>query len=153
MAAKKRAKIAEQPKPAKVPKWQGEPQIEGSGPLSWRFSICDRGGPFCWELSPENAKQIMIRLAEFEAKTWAQIESTGSHRIECHRLQKAARDRLMEIGQDDQDELMSFRISGACRVWCIPDKSIMRVLWWDPEHQVYPTERDKGDRRKRKNRS
>jgi len=152
MAAKKRAKIVETPEPLKRPKWRDDPQIDGSGPLSWRFSICDREGPFRWELTPDDAHSVMARLAEFETKTWAEIEATGSHRIECQSLDKPARDRLVEIGQDDLDELMSFRMNGACRVWCIADNALMRVLWWDPQHQVYPTEPDKADRRKRQKR-
>lgn len=152
MAAKKRAKIVERPEPAKRPKLRDDPQIDGRGPLSWRFSICDREGPFRWELTPKDAHRVMARLAEFKTKTWAEIEDTGSHRIECHRLCKSAQDRLVEIGQDDLDDLMSFRMTGACRVWCIVDNAIMRVLWWDPEHQVYPTEPDRADRRKRQNR-
>ena len=67
-------------------------------------------------------------------------------------MDEAARDRLAEIGQDDLDELMSFRITGESRVWCIQDSAIMRVLWWDPHHGVYPIEKDKADRKKRRRR-
>ena len=41
-----------------------------------------------------------------------------------------------EIQQDDIDKLMSFRIAGKKRVWCIQDRNIMRVLWWDPQHEI-----------------
>lgn len=150
MGIKKRPKVAETPKPQKAPKWCDEPHINGDGPLSWKFSQCDRDGPFSWrELDGETAHRVMSCLAEFEAKSWTDLEKTGSHPIECYKLEKPARDRLVDIEHDDLDSLMSFRISGSCRVWCIQDGSIMRVLWWDPEHEAYLVPKDRGDRKKR----
>lgn len=64
------------------------------------------------------------------------------------KLDKPARDRLKEIEFDDVEELMSFRIAGAHRVWCVQSGHIMRVLWWDPNHQVYVVPKDRGDRAK-----
>ena len=45
----------------------------------------------------------------------------------------------MVIRQDDVDELMSFRLDSRGRVWCIQTGNIMRVLWWDPNHEVCPS--------------
>lgn len=126
-----------------------DPEIEGH-PLAWRFSGCDRDGPFSW-LSIESTdkhKQIIDALHEFETKPWAEIKEQGSHPIPCHQLEKPARDRLKEIEFDDVEELMSFRIAGAHRVWCVQSGHIMRVLWWDPNHQVYFVPKDRGDRAK-----
>ena len=69
---------------------------------------------------------------------WDKIMKQGSHPIESRDLIKQARERLEDIKQDDADYLMSFRITGKSRVWCIPDRNIMRVLWWDPNHSVCP---------------
>lgn len=130
-----------------------EPTIEGH-PLSWRFYGADRSGPFSWGalVDPGKYKEVIERLSELEQKTWAQIKQGGNHSIEVSRLGKAARDRLIQIKKDDIDELMSIRITGANRVWVIRRPGslhIMRVLWWDPDHTVYKTERDRADRRKR----
>ena len=84
---------------------------------------------------------MIERLHEFETKNWDEILQTGSHPIEVYKCEKGARDRLAEIKQDDTDELMSFRIAAKKRVWCIKDRNIMRILWWDPEHLVYPVEK------------
>ena len=80
----------------------------------------------------------MEQLHEFERMNWNTIIGQGSHEIERRRLAKQARDRLERIGQDDVDYLMSFRVTGRQRVWCICDRNIMRVLWWDPNHSVCP---------------
>lgn len=148
--ARKQPKTDIEPNPQKRPKW-ADHHIEGS-PLAWRFSACDRGGPFSWAAieGTNSLHDVISRLAAFEQMTWADIIRARCHPIECHRLEKPARDRLVEINQDDLDELMAFHITGPNRVWCIKDQNIMRVLWWDPEHQVYPVERDKADREKRR---
>ena len=108
--------------------------------MAWRLSDHDKGGPWSWsglDDAPEY-KRVMEQLHEFERMNWNTIVGQGSHEIERGRLAKQARDRLEEIGQDDVDHLMSFRLTGRNRVWCIRDRNIMRVLWWDPNHSVCP---------------
>ncbi len=132
----------------------GDPAISGS-PLAWRFSGKDSGGPFSWSVLADGGKYKAVceRLHEFETKSWSEILESGCHPIEVSRLSKDAKARLAEIERDDLDELMSFRIQGAERVWAVQERNIMRVLWWDPTHQVYPTPKDKADRIKLKNRA
>jgi hypothetical protein len=132
------AKHLQNPQPIKRPKSK-DPEIDGS-PLAWRFSGSDNAGPYSWAALEHGApfKEVMDRLHEFETKTWEEIIRTGSHPIEVYKCEKPAKNRLEEIKQDDIDELMSFRVSGKKRVWCIKDRNIMRVLWWDPEHEVCP---------------
>ena len=148
----KTAKHHVDPKPVKKPKY-ADPVI-GGYPLAWRFSGCDKGGPFSWSGIDTDIKfrEIVEKLNEFETKTWAQLLNAGSHPIPKDRISKGAQDRLRQIERDDVDELMSFSLTGPNRVWCIQSGHIMRILWWDPAHQVYPVERDKADRRKRQNR-
>ncbi len=81
----------------------------------------------------------MEHLHEFETMDLDTIQRQGSHPVEVVRLARKARDRLAEIKQDDVDYLRSFRITAKKRVWCIPDRNIMRVLWWDPNHTVCPS--------------
>lgn len=145
MAAKNKAKakkpkFAVAPQPEKKPKFQ-DPCIEGQ-PLAWRFSGADRGGPFGWAIQPDaKFREIMEKLHEFEAKNWNDIINTGSHPIAVKDICKDARDRLAAIKRDDVDELMSFRLTGPNRVWCIQAGNIMRALWWDPEHKICPAKK------------
>jgi hypothetical protein len=143
----KQAKLSTSPEPEKKPKMQ-DPQIEGQ-PLAWRFSACDRAGPFEWNVQPDaKYREVMEKLHEFETKNWNDIIAGGSHPVEISKLDKPARDRLADTERDDLDELMSFRLTGPNRVWCVQTGHIMRVLWWDEDHQVYPTAKDPADRRK-----
>jgi hypothetical protein len=118
-------------------------------PLSWRFSTCDRGGPFSWgELGDPQYKEILEKLHEYENKNYNDIQAAGSHAIETEKLCNDAQERLRAIKLDDIAALMSFRCAGDDRVWCIPEGGLMRVLWYDPKHQVYPVAKDKADRQK-----
>lgn len=144
----KKVTIVESPQPRKIAKYEHS-HIEGM-PLAWRFSGCDVEGPFAWtNLQPPIYKQVIEALRVFETKTWQEINEMGSHPIEAYRLDKIARDRLEAIGQDDIDDIMSFRLNGRNRVWCIRMQNVMRVIWWDPDHKVYPVAKDRNDRGKK----
>ena len=145
------------PKVKKIPQ-SADPIIGNAGPLSWKFRNTDNSGPFSWSnlVEPEKVTEVVGKLREFEGKNCNQMKEGGSHPIPTDQLHKTARARLAEIKLDEFDELMSLRLTGANRVWAywLPDQeNIMRLLWWDPEHQVYPVEKDKADRKKRRRKS
>lgn len=86
--------------------------------------------------------EVLQRLKSFESMTWAEIDGpTGGHGVETRRISRAARHRLTEIQQDDAEVLFSLRVTGRRRVWGILDEHVFKVLWWDPEHEVYPVEK------------
>lgn len=137
----KRPRVAQEPQPKKQPRAL-EPTVHG-GPLAWRFSACDRAGAWAWtDLEiPNKYKEVMEKLHQFETKNWNDIIRGGSHPIAINDLARDARTRLRDIKQDDVDELMSFKLTGKNRVWCIKDRNIMKVLWWDPDHTVCPSKK------------
>lgn len=100
----------------------------------------DLSGPFGWDkcLSHEKFLEILTKKKQFEGMSHTELSETGSHAIESFRLSKEARDRLIALKLDDQDEVFSLRLTGKNRVFCIKDGGVMRILWWDPDHQVYP---------------
>lgn len=102
--------------------------------------MLDRGGPFCFAASEGNeVANALQKLGQLEKLTRQELGQQGSHAIALGSLSKAARDRLKNIGQDDLEELYSLRISAKQRVFAIEHGSLMRVLWWDPEHSVCPS--------------
>ena len=129
------------PRPAKRAK-ASAPTIHGQ-PLSWRFSACDRGGAWAWTAlsDPIQYKNVMEKLQEFEKRNWDQITRSGTHPIAVSSIERRAQNRLREIYKDDVDELMSFRLTGRKRVWCVRQLSVMKILWWDPNHEICPAPR------------
>jgi len=93
----------------------------------------------CADLCLEEHKQLWNRLREFEAKNVAQLRDAGSyHPKPTNELGSEYKSRLQEMQLDDIEELYSFRIDGACRLWCIKYENIFSLLWWDKEHKVAP---------------
>lgn len=136
----KKSKSAKNPKLEKQSKIQQEPDIHSTS-IAWRFSEHDRGGNWAWiKLScPIKYKEVIERLQEFENKNWNEVEKSGSHLVEVTKLVKSARDRLLKIHKSDIYELMSFRITGKNRVWCLWKPHVMEILWWDPNHEICPS--------------
>ena len=115
------------------------PQFQG-GVLAWRFNAVDKGGPFAWSklTCPKTYKKVLEKLISFEAMTESDMKAAGCHPIELTNVCSDAQKRLVEIGLDDLDSLYSFRISGKVRVLAVTRKHYIRILWYDPEHQVCP---------------
>lgn len=109
----------------------------------------DLGGPWCWTaLGGALLGEVLARFRDYESMTWEQIDGpTGSHGVEPWKLSREAQLRLAAIRQDDASELFSLRITGRRRVWGILDEHVLRLLWWDPEHQVCPSARKHTSRR------
>jgi len=82
--------------------------------------------------------RVHQRLSAFERMTFGEIEGKRSHLIPVERLGKEARDRLVELGIDEHDELLSLRVTKAERVWGVKAPNGVYLLWWDPSHGVYP---------------
>ncbi|MGV1927931.1 hypothetical protein ACQZ6S_21750 [Agrobacterium tumefaciens] len=136
---KKLPAIAKEPNPAKKAKFANDPSVRGK-PISWRFSSADKGGPYAWSAlgNPEDFQEVINKLAEIETISENDLRQQGSHSIELHKLSPDAQERLRQIHHDDLDSLFSIRLMGAVRIHCIHHLNVMRVLWYDPEHQVCP---------------
>lgn len=99
--------------------------------------------PFGWhEVETETLKTIRARLANFESMSWKEILLDGkkqNHLVKVYRLCPDAR-RALEVifSQIDFDEMVSLRVSAKERVWGILEGSILKVIWWDPDHGVCP---------------
>lgn len=142
MKKDKKPKNNFEPKDAnKTPKMGNVPTSPQN--LFWSYSLLDEAGPFGWHECQCHEKyyDILKRKKNFEGMTYQELVKTGSHPIETYLLSKDARDRLETLKLDDFNSLFSLRLTGANRIWCVLDKNIMRVLWWDPEHLVYPVEK------------
>jgi hypothetical protein len=135
----KKPKHIDIPQPQKIPCTKSrDVAFAGGKPIAWRFSSADRNGKWAWSNldTPTKYKKVIEKLHEFENYNINQLPSNGSHPIEINSLSKDAQKRLKDIQQDDLDELYSFRIMGRERVWCIQSANIMKILWWDPNHEV-----------------
>lgn len=120
---------------------QGIPASYDSFEPSWKFSLIDLDGPWGWNnISSDNRWEILFNKVNLkEHANWAMLKSSGSHNVSIDKLNKKAKARLIEIGHDDIDELFSLRVSGKERIWGIRDRYALKIIWWDPKHEVCPS--------------
>ena len=112
--------------------------------LSWGVSMLDRHGPFGHAISADDVAEILDFLKQIEKQTWNEVlknrRDGGNHEVEVRLIQKAAQKRLKDRDLDDIDTLISLRMGAKKRIWGVRQGAVFRLLWWDPKHQVFPTE-------------
>lgn len=131
------------PSTAKIPRIQTDPASFFKANPAWRISNLEMVDPFGWhQIDSSTLESIRDRLKAFESMTWDEIlikAKKQNHQIKRNQICKSAQDRLMELGLADIDEVCSLRIDGEKRVFGILDRGILRLLWWDPQHQICPS--------------
>lgn len=141
----KKAKVKTLPSIEKQPRVASAPTSFHSRKAAWRISHLEMEAPYGWhEIDFKTFLHIREKLAGFESMTWSQILIDGKkyhHSTSVDKLIKPARDRLEEINQDDVDELVSLRLSGKQRVWGVLEQGVLRLLWWDPNHEICPSKK------------
>jgi len=112
---------------------------------AWQFSIMDmeKGGPFTWDgIGGSKLIEIRKKLSNLESMTWSEILVDGKtqyHHVEVRGLNKSAKDRLDKISQGDIDQIISLRLTGKERILGILHSFVLKILWWDPDHKAYPS--------------
>lgn len=133
----KKAKAKYQPNQDKKPKSELSPESFYKEHPSWRIRSMEFVGPFGWHIvMGDKLDQIRKRLVSFETMSWDRIIGPENHFIRRNDLSEEARKRLEDLKQEDVDEVFSLRITGKERIFGILENGILRILWWDPEHQV-----------------
>lgn len=116
------------PRAAYIPNDSGCPQFQ--------FEL-DMDGPFGWDhFKIKELPDLLAKLFELQRCSWQELKDKGSHLVAIEKLEAPAQKRLRELKRDDLDNLYSLRLTGKKRVWGVKNNNILRILWWDPEHQV-----------------
>ena len=119
--------------------------------IAWAFSAVDKEGDWGWRSQAARVwwKEILPKLQGFESMTWIKImqvsggkakgRGTNNHFISVEDLTRKAQNRLVEINQGDVDQLFSLRLGGTKRIYGIRDRRVLKLLWYDPNHEVCPS--------------
>ena len=92
--------------------------------------------------SKDKLIEIVEKLKQFETMTWGEIDrNRQSHNITVDRIPTKVKQRLKECKLDDLDTLYSLRLSGRERLWGNRDNEAFYIIWWDPNHTVYPVKK------------
>lgn len=103
-----------------------------------------------WNLTSKEAIELLTFLDTVSKKTWKEclaetVMSGGKKRARNHdhevsELGKAAQNRIKQLSEAEE-RIFRFRLSNKTRLWGFRSGDLFRVLWYDPEHKVYPVGR------------
>lgn len=146
---KARGSSAAPPKQAKV---AGQPiSAQNETPL-FCFRHADRATQNAWAFKPTagDATGLFQFICEMGRLKWSEIGTQTSgghkkhHRQQISSLDVAAQKDITKARLDEVfgGEIYRFRLTAKQRLWGFRGDRAFHVLWWDPEHKVYPTEPD-----------
>ena len=110
--------------------------------LVWKMAAIDDNSPWGWDkiTCPNFLRNIWEKMHNFETMTWGEILGRHHHAIAVNDIIEPAQNRLAQLGHDDQEELVSFRLSNTERIWAIRSGAEAFLLWWDPNHEICPSQ-------------
>lgn len=143
MARDKRARAKHEPSFNNVPKVAAEPRSIMDQQPAWRLGNMRMEPPFGWDtVTRDDMTQIVRHLKGLESMTWSAIligAKKYNHHCDVAGMSREARACLDDDWQGGADEMLTMRLTNKKRVWGVLDGPIVHLLWWDPEHDVYPS--------------
>ncbi|WP_156967987.1 hypothetical protein [Methylosinus sp. PW1] len=125
------------------------------GHLKMRYTKerADRVGKWSWGQMRKWDKAtwdatIFPHISGYKSKTWLEIENevSGKHKrnksYPIYKICPEAQARLVDIQLEDLDEIFRFRVGFTQRLYGFRICDVFFILWWDPEHKIYPLSRD-----------
>ena len=108
------------------------------------FSRVDLDSPWCLtKIEPSHHRDVLDRVREFESMTVHEVFFRGDEPGKDYLLHdlpnQAAQERLRELRLDDRDHISRLRMSGTGRLYGLRERERFYVLWWDPDHQIWPS--------------
>ena len=118
--------------------------------IIWTFEDVDKDGKFAFNVNREdfNHKEIVDKLLSFSTMTWDEVikathDKAGKskhHYIDVEKFSKEARERFhFKCKEEDSEAVFSFALQNKLRVIGVRQNEFFRVLWYDPNHEFYPT--------------
>jgi hypothetical protein len=112
--------------------------------LRFRFDRVDIGSEWCLtDISKDDHAELIAFMAEMETKKVKElIPRPCKHAdVAADSQNPTAQKRARERFSDDHDAIHEFRISGAKRLWGLLYDNEFSIIWWDPNHVVFPSKR------------
>lgn len=114
--------------------------------VAWRFELICGEPCFGWDtLTADDHKCLNEWLAIFEGMTLGELFNNSGRPGKTYRNPHEipnveARGRFLDR-YDDEDEIHRLRCDGEHRIYGFRRGNVFLVLWWDPNHEVWPSSR------------
>lgn len=114
--------------------------------MAWRFCHVDHDGPWSFEkIDGSILRDLMAKLASFESMTVNEIFRNGEEPGKHYDVEKLpnpmSRERLEELSLSDMTKISRLRLGGKVRLYGFMEGNCFHVVWWDPEHQIWPSQK------------
>ena|SRR5271154_6078203 len=125
------------------------PELPGSGNsedrLCWRFTHVDNAGPWGFgQVDGPTLCQILGHLKAFESMTLNAVFHSGGYPGKDYDVEaipnSAAAECLEEAGLADQTKIWVLRLGGKPRLYGFLLGNVFHVVFWDPEHEIWPSQ-------------
>jgi hypothetical protein len=138
--------------PQRTPRLGADPESIFQLLMEWTSIDADIDGNWSWGPRAWSEADwtgiILPKLRDFATMRWREIDAAltdSGHRMHhsmpveviCDECQT----RLLELEKVD-DDIFRFRLGNLPRLWGFRILQVFHVLWYDPRHQVYPTDPD-----------
>ncbi len=102
----------------------------------------DLGSEWCLsKITPSDHRSLLKRIRDIETMTVSEVfnqrEEPGKDYPVADIPLRAARDRLVELEYDDEDQISRLRVTGRGRLYGFRRGERFYALWWDPEHVIW----------------
>ena len=117
----------------------------------WYFDRLDKSGPFAFDTSRRDFRhrEFIDKMVAYSNMTWADIkrQTHDDGKSKHHILDEAgfSHDAVERIKakhmEEDTDEIFSFAFQNLLRVIGVKQNEEFHVVWYDANHQFYPSKR------------
>jgi hypothetical protein len=112
--------------------------------ICWRFSRVDNDGPWGLKALDQAALTALLdAICKFESMKIGELFHSGGYPGKDYEVAKLpttqAHTRLDAIGLPDMTKIWALRPQGEPRLWGFLVNNVFHVVWWDPKHEVWPS--------------
>lgn len=109
-----------------------------------QFGRFDIGSSWCLsKITPDGMKTLLARIRDIETMTITEAFNNRDEPGKDYSLDtlpsNEARERLVELEYDDEDQISRLRVTARGRLYGFRRGARFYALWWDPEHEIYPS--------------
>lgn len=146
-AGQKNAAFAQSATPLglKVPVIGKQPESYMDLKAAWRIARCQLLEPYGWRgLDAVMMVEIHGKLSAFESMTFSEIfvrDKSKNHEINVEDIPNPLVRKWLRVNMPDRPALRTLRLAGAQRIWGYLSDGAYQIVFWDPNHKIYPSAR------------
>lgn len=114
--------------------------------IAWRFELIYGEPCFGWDtLTADDQNLLHKSLAKFEGMTIGELFNNSGHPGKTygspHAIPNLAARRRLLKHYEDEDAIHRLQCDGKHRIFGFRRGNVFLVLWWDPNHDIWPSKK------------